>query len=1309
MLDGLRRIVLSPPVKIIAAVAAAWLLFAWFVVGPLLKWAAPRVIADNGGRVLTLDRAHFNPFRLSLEIEGARLTEADGTPLLAFQRFLADFQLSSLLRRAWTFREIVLDSPSTLVALRDDGSLNWLEFVEGFRGDEPAPEPEPDAEPPRLLIDRLAVTHGMADFTDRRFADDFSTRISPIDFEVRELSTLPDETGDHQLQLRTEIGARLQWQGTLGLNPLVASGEVTLSDLVFERIWPYLEPRLAMAPPKGTGRVGFTYRLGYEGGGLSMVLEDIAATIEGLAIAGAEAVEPGIGIGTITLTGGRFDLREQRASAEALDVTGGRIAARRDADGQVDIASWFASPDGERGIDEGEGGRETERNDEGDGERTPGNRAGTPSNEVSGTITPAPAQAPAKDDWRFEIARVGLDGVSLHYVDGGFARPLTAAVENLRVGLGLAGAAGADGTRLTIEGLGVELSGVSLAAEGIEDPVLTLAGAKLEGGGFDLAERRLAADAIRLAEPKLAATRSADGSIAMVDAFAPAADAKAGGANGGAAKEGGDGADPEGAWRYRIGELALEGGEVSFHDASVEPAGAIGLQDIQVAVRDIGDDLTAQWPIEASLVVRDGGKLSAQGSIVAGEPSADLKMQLAGLGLGIAQPWLGQVARLRIVDGALSSSGRLRYGEGGLRYDGGVELARLDLHELETQETLLGWKSLSTKALEVRDDGVRIGEMLLDGVRAKLIILEDRSVNVAKVIGPAEKEEQERLKDAAQEKGVDPTEPEAGEPGFKVEIERLRLANGDVDFADLSLALPFGTRIHEFQGELAGLSNDPGSAASIALEGKVDEFGSAKAAGEINLFAPAERTDARVQFRNVEMTKLTPYSATFAGRHIASGKLSLDLEYRIEDKQLQGENRIVMEQLTLGEKVESEDAPNLPLDLAVAILKDSNGTIDLGLPVSGSLEDPSFSLGGLVGKALLGLVNRIVTAPFRALGALFGGGEGVDMSQVAFDAGRAELPGAEREKLARLAEGLAKRPGLALEIEPGVHAEVDGRALRALQLRREIAGRLGRRVGPDEDPGPLAMSDASTRSALEALFIESFNAHELRQLRESPPPRQGASDGELGTPAGGAAAPAPVEKPSDEADPYRRIFERLRDALPLDEAALASLGKRRGEAIRAELESRGVARERLAIAEPSEREAKDGSVLVGLGLDARAAADVARAGEGGGEARGTKDGAGDAAEAKAGGGEAAGTRKEAGNAAPARKEPGDAAPAKAKTDNDAPAEAGSGAAAPARGDEPGREANDAPRERAGGARAPAPAPGSGVPALGAPPSLTTPD
>lgn len=1184
--DGLRRIVLGPPLRIVAAVAAAWLLFAWFAVGPILKWAAPKFIAANGERVLTIERAHFNPFRLALEVEGARLTEPDGAPLLAFERFLADFELASIVRRAWTFREIVLDAPSTLVALRADGSLNWLDFIAGFASDEPAPEPD-DSGPPRLLVDRLAVTRGTVDFSDRKFADEFETRIEPIDFEVRELSTLPDETGEHRLQLRTEIGAELKWQGTLGLNPVVATGEVALSDLVFERIWPYLEPRLAMAPPKGNGEIRFAYRLGYEAGDMSMVLDGIAATIRELGIAGTEAAEPGIRIDTIALAGGRFDLQARRASVDSLDVTGGRIAARRGADGAIDIASWFASPD-----------------------EAPADTGTDTTTDASGTQAEGPAAAPvagADDEtWRFEIGRVGIDGIALRYLDEGFARPLTAEAGKLRVGFKASGAAGAGGPQLQIEELGIALSEISLAADGIEDPVLGLAGLTLESGRLDLGERSMSAGLIRLESPKLVAARGADGTIAVLDAFAPAdgavaaSDAKRAEAKDEAKRGESAGADSDGgAWAYRLGEIRLEGGEVMLSDASVKPAAALGLTDIHVKLRDLSEDLAAQWPLEASFAVGEGGKLDASGTLIAGAPSGDLKLRLSGLGLAVAQPYLSQFARLRIVGGSLASAGRLRFGGEGLRYDGSADIRGLDLHELETKETLLGWKSLSTKALSVREDRVGIGELVLDGLRSKLVIFEDRSVNVAKVFGPAGTQGQAApaaTRESAQAKASGP----AGAPAFKVGIERLRLVDGDVDFADLSLALPFGTRVHELKGELAGLSNDPGSAATIALDGKVDEFGSAKVGGEINLFAPAEHTDAKVEFRNVEMTNLTPYSATFAGRHIASGKLSLDLQYRIEQQQLQGDNRIVMEQLTLGEKVDAEGAPDLPLDLAVAILKDSQGRIDLGLPVAGSLEDPQFSFGGLIGKALLGLVTRIVTAPFRALGALFGGGEGVDMSQIAFDAGGAELPGREREKLAKLAEGLSKRPGLALEIEPGVNRDADGRALRDLQLRREIASRLGRSIKPGEDPGPLALTDGATRSTLESLFVERFNAHELRQLRGAAPRQDGAGPdqaGEGSDAAAGNAEAAPTPKPSGENDVHRRIVDRLRDAETLDEAALAALGKQRGEAIRAELEARGLAAGRMSVAEPAEREAKDGAVLIGLGLDARGAAEAAPAGE----------------------------------------------------------------------------------------------------------------
>jgi hypothetical protein len=186
--------------------------------------------------------------------------------------------------------------------------------------------------------------------------------------------------------------------------------------------------------------------------------------------------------------------------------------------------------------------------------------------------------------------------------------------------------------------------------------------------------------------------------------------------------------------------------------------------------------------------------------------------------------------------------------------------------------------------------------------------------------------------------------------------------------------LPFGTRIHSLKGAFNGISTQPGALAELEIDGQVDEYGLARAVGQVDLFDPTGFMDIKTVFRNVEMANLTPYSATFAGRKIDSGKLSLDLEYKIKQRQLLGENQIIMDKLTLGERVESPTAKNLPLDLAIAILQDSNGKIDLGLPVSGSLDDPQFSYGRHHLESHRQYLTKIVTAPFRALGALFGGG-----------------------------------------------------------------------------------------------------------------------------------------------------------------------------------------------------------------------------------------------------------------------------------------------------------------------------------------------
>ena len=207
------------------------------------------------------------------------------------------------------------------------------------------------------------------------------------------------------------------------------------------------------------------------------------------------------------------------------------------------------------------------------------------------------------------------------------------------------------------------------------------------------------------------------------------------------------------------------------------------------------------------------------------------------------------------------------------------------------------------------------------------------------------------------------------------------IRQGTLDFSDLSLAGGFSTSIHELNGTLNGISNDRNTRSQLALEGRVDEFGYAKVSGSLNPFIPRDRSNVRMEFRNLDVTRVTPYMVRFAGYRVASGRLSLDLNYRVRNNLIEGDNQIVLDQFTLGEKVDSPGAMDLPLGLAIALLKDSDGKIDIALPVSGNLDDPKFDYGLIIRKAIVNLITGIITAPFRLIGRLFGGGSGEEAGQ----------------------------------------------------------------------------------------------------------------------------------------------------------------------------------------------------------------------------------------------------------------------------------------------------------------------------------------
>jgi hypothetical protein len=271
-----------------------------------------------------------------------------------------------------------------------------------------------------------------------------------------------------------------------------------------------------------------------------------------------------------------------------------------------------------------------------------------------------------------------------------------------------------------------------------------------------------------------------------------------------------------------------------------------------------------------------------------------------------------------------------------------------------------------------------------------------------------------------------------------VRIGLITVRNGSANFADQTLEPDFATGLQQLAGTIKGLSSQADARAAVALKGKVDRYAPATIEGEVNPLAAQAYSDLSLRFENIELTNFTPYSGKFAGRRIDKGKLTLDLRYKLVDRELKGENKIVFDQLTLGDPVDSPVALDLPLQLAIAILQDSRGVIDVDLPVSGNLDDPQFSYAGIVWKALTNLIMKAITAPFTLLASAFGGGE--ELGYVAFVPGNADIGSAEMEKLDKLASAFADRPQLQLEVRGAASSELDRKALAHAKLMQKVRG-----------------------------------------------------------------------------------------------------------------------------------------------------------------------------------------------------------------------------------------------------------------------------
>ncbi|MEZ5526966.1 MAG: DUF748 domain-containing protein [Gammaproteobacteria bacterium] len=554
----------------------------------------------------------------------------------------------------------------------------------------------------------------------------------------------------------------------------------------------------------------------------------------------------------------------------------------------------------------------------------------------------------------------------------------------------------------------------------------------LSGGDFDLQQRQLQFDRLQLADFDIRPVRYQDGGINFLSLFPATETAPSPGVD----STTGTGATP---WIFGITETAVEGWRIQLRDEL--PAHPVSVVlGLSARATNFSNRPNAAVNIDSEISVGSGGRLRAGGALtVLPALRYDGGFTLDDLALPVAQPYLENLANIHLDSGRLRAEGTVSYTPAQSGFNGSLALAELGITDSGENEPLFGIEELQIEAIELQAGeqvSVDIGAIRLDEPYARVEIEADGSNNIARV-----------LRADAQEPAVDAATAPASLPAVRIDQIVLRAASAD--FSDHSLPLPFAVHMDALGGEVSAISSQSAEPARIALEGQVDEFGLATISGRLRPLDFASLTEIDLAFRNLSIPSLSPYMIKFAGRRIDEGNLDVDLSYRIQDQQLQGDNAMVMRNLVLGERVPNPDALDLPLGLAIALLKDRNGVIDLAVPVTGDLNNPQFSYGGIISRALANIIRNIVSSPFRFLAGLVGGGDDTDFGVVAFMPGRSDLLPPEREKLLKLGSALVERPQLQLELA-GVYAGsedreamqqnvFDARVALALEAARQAA------------------------------------------------------------------------------------------------------------------------------------------------------------------------------------------------------------------------------------------------------------------------------
>jgi hypothetical protein len=514
------------------------------------------------------------------------------------------------------------------------------------------------------------------------------------------------------------------------------------------------------------------------------------------------------------------------------------------------------------------------------------------------------------------------------------------------------------------------------------------------------------------------------------------------------------------AWRYQIGEITLADAAANFTDETPARPVKLRFAPLSVHVKQLSDDLGKPLAVDGKLTLNGKGALGVSGTVTA-EP-LKLALHIDGNQMDAAafEPYFGDKLNVVIASALLNATGDIAMSGSdrtlAASYKGDVALTDVRMLDKATSDRFAGWKLLGLTGLKATYDqhgtNVDAARVLFANFYGRVLLDAQGRLNLKDVVvsksGPAQSvtrdaSKPEEASGAAAASAPPPAAPPAvtaaagPEKPVNLRFGQLVLQNGRVTYTDNFIKPNYTANLVAINGTIGAFGTHSTTPAPVDVAAKLAANGPVSIKGQVNPLIKKPELDLTASAHDVELTNLTPYSAKYAGYPITKGKLNVDLHYMLANDQLTANNHLFIDQLTFGDHVENTTATRLPVRLAVSLLKNSRGEIDVNIPISGSLSNPEFSIGGLVWHAIANLIQKAVTAPFTLLAHAFGGG-GEELGYVEFDAGSAKLSDTATKKLDTIAKALADKPSVRLDISARVDPAVDEPALRAAYVERLV-------------------------------------------------------------------------------------------------------------------------------------------------------------------------------------------------------------------------------------------------------------------------------